>query len=158
MQRIAYLLVVGSIVASSSCSSSTPSGGDSGGGGDLVSGACTYESPPTGQLEASTCITYKDVPHLAATGGSGFCPTGVSAVKVTTVTSCPATLGAPPLKQLGTCTVHAPALGPNPAYSYTILYYSGLDSPTCAKAKAGCAAQADLENYTSSWSNMPGCG
>jgi hypothetical protein len=143
-------------LTTSACSSSSPGSTSSGG---VVSGSCTYVDPPTGAPEAAECRTYENADPSAATGGSGLCPAGFGApgpLIVNTVTSCPATLGDPPLKQLGTCTVDVPALGPVAAYTYIILYYAGQDYPTCPMAEKACANQK-LTGYTATWAGIGGC-
>lgn len=142
-----------------SCGSSSPTGGT--GSTGLVSGVCTYVSPPLtqGASDATLCYTYTNMPVNAATGGSGICP-GVSGNwTVTTVTSCPTTLGTTAAAQLGTCTINVPALGATfPAYSYTALYYAGADYTTCSAAHQGCINQsASLSGYSSSWAGINGC-
>jgi hypothetical protein len=130
-------------------------GGSSTASGDLVSGSCTYVSPPAseGAPSASVCYTYTNAPASAATGDSGLCPPALADTTVTTVSTCPTTLGSPAVAQLGTCKVGVST----PAYSYTILYYAGADYATCAAAALACANQATLAGYTAAWTGINGC-
>ena len=157
MKFEAFLALAFVAATLSSCGSSTPGTSTTG----LVSGVCTYVSPPLGQgtSDATLCYTYSNAPTNAISGGSGLCPSVSGNWTVATVASCPTTLGSQAAAQLGTCTVNVPALGAGfPAYTYSILYYAGADYTTCSAAHAGCTTQASVGGgYTSSWAGVAGC-
>jgi hypothetical protein len=124
---------------------------------DGSSGGCTVTTPVSGGTsESAVCYTYSNMPPLAATGGSGLCPTTSSTSVVTTVSSCPSTLGTPSAAQLGTCTLNEPALGPFAAYTIRITYYAIGLTETCHLANRACQNQ-QMSNITSSWQGIGGC-